>query len=78
MKLNKAKILDTVKTVGKYSIFLLSRKSTWIAIGSAISFLFTQKDEAGNLVVDPVTQGNVDYILHGLEVITCALFDGCN
>lgn len=78
MKINKDKVLDTVKTVGKYSFILLSRKSTWIAIGSAVSFIFTQKDEEGILVVDPVTQGNVDYILHGLEVITCALFDGCS
>ncbi|BCQ35272.1 hypothetical protein ERHA55_29430 [Erwinia rhapontici] len=78
MKINKAKILNTVKTVGKYSLYLLSRKATWVAIASGISYLFTQKDEAGNLVVDEITQGNVEYILHGLEVITCALLDGCS
>lgn len=77
MKINKAKILETLKIAGKWSITLLARKSTWVAIGSGVSYLFTKVNENGELLIDPVTQSNVDFILHGIEVVTCALFDGC-
>ncbi|EMZ5841230.1 TPA: hypothetical protein ACPY5B_003462 [Yersinia enterocolitica] len=78
IKLSKTQILKTIKTIGKYSIVLLSKKSTWLAIGAAGSFIFGYHlDENGNLIADPDGQSNVDVILHGIEVISCALLDGC-
>ncbi|CNB53283.1 Uncharacterised protein [Yersinia intermedia] len=78
LKSSNPQILKTIKAIGKYAIVLLSKKSTWLAIGAASSFIFgCHLDENGNLIADPDGQNNVDVILHGIEVISCALLDGC-
>lgn len=79
----KTKISDNLKGAIKFvyskTISVLKLKTTWVSVGSAISYYIShKKDGLGNSVFDAGDANTVDIILHGVEVAVCTILDGCS
>lgn len=72
MKIDKAKILSALKTTGSVFVTVLKSKAFWTAVAVGVSYL------AGSTSGDVNTDSsNAEVIVHGVEVVVCAILNGC-